>query len=521
MQAMNAVIYARYSSDKQTEQSIEGQLRDCREYAKRENLTVTHEYIDRAMSGRSDDRPDFQRMIADARKKQFQRIIVWKLDRFTRNRYDSAIYKYRLKQCGVRVLSAMENIGEGDESIILEAVLEASAEYYSRDLSKKVKRGMRETAIKGGFLGGKCPVGYKSVNGNIVIDEETAPSVAYAFEQYAEGTPGRKIIAALKGWTFTEKNLHKTLKNAKYTGEYTTCRDADGNGVIMTNYPAIISKELFDRVQARLKAKAHAPATAKAKVEYILQGKAYCGMCGSRLIGDSGTGKSGAKYYYYACGQKKRLHTCKKINEKKDFIEWYVVEQTLDYVLTPGRIDIIAAAVVAEYDKEFNTDAVKDLERRIAKLGKEIKNAVNFLISSGEMSLLKPTEERVAELTAQKEDLEIDLAKLQIASEIRYTVEDIKSWLKQVCSGDIMDMDFRQKIIDVFINSIYLYDDKIVIFYNVRNGKQVSYIDIAEALPDEADETEADGANEQGELNSVRISPPKGHHYAPYTNWRK
>lgn len=134
---MNAVIYARYSSHNQTEQSIEGQLRDCYAYAKRCDLTVVGEYIDRAISGTTDERPDFQRMIADAPKKQFQRILVWKLDRFARSRYDSAIYKHQLKQYGVRVLSVMENVGEGDESILLEALLEASAEYYSLDLKRK------------------------------------------------------------------------------------------------------------------------------------------------------------------------------------------------------------------------------------------------------------------------------------------------------------------------------------------------------------------------------------------------
>lgn len=136
----NAVIYARFSSHAQNEQSIEGQLRICYEYAKREGLSVIEEYIDRALTGRSDDRPDFQRMISDARKKAFQYVIVYKLDRFTRNRYDSAIYKHKLKQCGVKVLSAMENIGDNPESIILEAVLEASAEYYSVDLSKNKAR---------------------------------------------------------------------------------------------------------------------------------------------------------------------------------------------------------------------------------------------------------------------------------------------------------------------------------------------------------------------------------------------
>ena len=173
----NAVIYARYSSHNQTEQSIEGQLRVCHKYAKREGYTVVGEYIDRAISGKTDDRPDFQRMISDSSKKVFQYVIVYKLDRFTRNRYDSAIYKHKLKKNGVKIVSAMENIGDNPESIILEAVLEASAEYYSLELAQKIKRGMRESALKGQFCGGGIPLGYKSAGGRLVLDETKAPFV--------------------------------------------------------------------------------------------------------------------------------------------------------------------------------------------------------------------------------------------------------------------------------------------------------------------------------------------------------
>ena len=173
----NAVIYARYSSHNQTEQSIEGQLRVCHEYAKREGYTIVGEYIDRAISGRTDDRPEFQRMIDDSRKGVFQYVIVYRLDRFTRNRYDSAIYKHKLKKNGVKVLSAMENIGDNPEGVILEAVLEASAEYYSLELSQKVKRGMRESALKGQYCTGTPPLGYKTVDGRLAIDETTAPFV--------------------------------------------------------------------------------------------------------------------------------------------------------------------------------------------------------------------------------------------------------------------------------------------------------------------------------------------------------
>lgn len=142
---MRTVIYARYSEGgKQTEQSIEGQVRECKEYAKAQGLTIVDKYIDRHITGKTDHRPNFQRMIKDSSKHLFDAVLVWKTDRFARNRYDSAIYKNALKKNGVKVLYAKENIPDGPEGIILESMLEGMAEYYSAELSQKIKRGMRK-----------------------------------------------------------------------------------------------------------------------------------------------------------------------------------------------------------------------------------------------------------------------------------------------------------------------------------------------------------------------------------------
>ena len=119
-----AVIYARYSSDNQTEQSIEGQLRVCEEYAKKNNILILGTYIDRAMTGTNDNRPDFQRMIKDSSRKEWNYVICYKLDRFSRNKYETAIHKKTLRDNGVKVLSAMENIPDTPEGIILESLLE-------------------------------------------------------------------------------------------------------------------------------------------------------------------------------------------------------------------------------------------------------------------------------------------------------------------------------------------------------------------------------------------------------------
>ena len=217
------VIYCRYSSDSQTEQSIEGQLRVCNEYAKSNDIVILDTYIDRAMTGTNDNRPDFQRMIKDSAKKSFDVVLVYKFDRFSRNKYETAIHKKTLKDNGVKVISAMEYIPDSPEAIILESMLEGYAEYYSAELSQKVKRGMRETRSKGNFTGGFIIYGYKVENHKVVIDEEKAETVKYIFEQYAIGVYVKDIIKALtskgiynRGKPFARNTVYNILKNEKY-----------------------------------------------------------------------------------------------------------------------------------------------------------------------------------------------------------------------------------------------------------------------------------------------------------------
>ncbi len=361
-----AVIYARYSSHGQQEQSIDGQLRDCYAYAERQGYMVIGEYIDRALTGRNDDRPDFQRMLKDARKKQFKYIIVWKLDRFARNRYDSAINKAELKKYGVRVISATENITDEPEGIMLEGLLESLAEYYSANLSKHVKRGQRESILKGNVPGGVPPYGFKLVNKKLVADEEKAPIIRYIFEQYAKGVSKKQIFDELNakgiknayGKPLTISSLQNNLRNPKYIGKFIFAGEE-----VAGCCEALVSEEVFYAVQKRLDSVKHAPAANKAHEEYLLQGKAFCGYCGTPLVGESGRNRHGNYYYYYACGKKKKFHTCPKKNEKKVFLEWYVVEQTVEYVLTLERIDYIAAQIVAKYDEEFSAKGIKELER--------------------------------------------------------------------------------------------------------------------------------------------------------------
>ena len=482
----NAVIYARYSSHNQTERSIEGQLQDCYEYAERCGLTVIGEYIDRAMTGTNDNRDNFQQMIADAAKKQFQFIIVYKLDRFARNRYDSAIYKNKIKKYGVRVLSAMEQISDTPEGIILESVLEGMAEYYSANLSQNVKRGLRVAIQNKTYTGGIPPYGYKVVDKTVQFDEKTAPIAKWIFEQYAAGVPKVKIIDELNrkgyksktGKQFTINSLQHVLNNKKYIGIH-TFNGEEIDGI----FPALIDQETFDKVQVQIARHKRAPGAGKAHIEYLLQGKAFCGYCGSPMVGDSGTGKSGTRYYYYSCAKyKKHVKECKKKREKKDFIEWYVVEQTLLYVLCPNRIDYIADRIVAAYSKNFSDGNVKSVEKQLSNIDKELDDLIDLGLKARTDAIIQKIDKRVSELELQKQDLSIELSKLKIANKVRLTKEDIVKWLKSFCQGDLFDEEFRRRIIDTFINSIYLFDNKVVIYYNIKDGKQVSYIEMLDEL---------------------------------------
>ena len=295
----DVALYLRFSSEKQKEQSIEGQLRDCISYCKLNRYRIVAIYVDRSKtaSKRVAKRVYFQQMIQDSSRREWEYVVVWKLDRFARNRQDSAIYKSRLRKNGVRVLSATEVISEQPEGIILEAVLEGMAEFYSAELSQKVSRGMRESAIKGMSVGGTLPLGYKVENKKYVIDPVTGPIAQEAFKRYAAGETVAEICArfndlgykTVKGGPFNKNSFHRMFRNERYIGVYKHGDIRHESGMI----PALIDRHTWDEVQARLEKNDLAPAKSKAKEEYMLTGKLFCGHCGSMMVGESGTGRRG------------------------------------------------------------------------------------------------------------------------------------------------------------------------------------------------------------------------------------
>lgn len=473
---MRVVLYMRYSSDRQTEQSIEGQNRVCRAFCEQEGYEIVDTYIDRATSAfrHTDKRTEFQRMIRDSEKQLWEGVVVYKLDRFARNRYDSATYKARLKKNGVRVISATENISDNPEGVILEAVLEGMAEFYSKELSQKITRGMFESANKCNSIGGHIPLGYKVEDKKLVIDEAEAAIVREAFELYANGATVTEICTIFnsKGYRtaknaeFNKNSFRSMFKNERYIGIY-KYKDMRVEGGI----PAIIDKDIFDIVQKRLGKNAKAPSRGKAKVNYLLSQKLFCGHCGTIMVGESGTSCNGNVYNYYTCAKRKKQHNCDKKPLKKDFIERVVVEDALK-LLTPETIDELAEIAVRESIREAEENSIiPSLREQLDEIEKSINNLIKMVEKGVESDSLA---ERLKELEKEKRAVE----KRIITAQDDYVVlekDHIVWWLSKFCEGDIEDEDFRRHIIDLLVNSVTVWDEpdgwyKITSVYNLTSS---------------------------------------------------
>jgi hypothetical protein len=408
-------------------------------------------------------------------------VIVWKLDRFSRDRYDSAHYKRILRKNGVKVVSAKENISDGPEGIILESMLEGYAEYYSAELSEKIHRGQKDNALKGKNNGGGIPIGYLlGDEQKLVIDPLTAPIVLEIFKRYADGETVRSIVEDLnsrglqtkRNKPFSMNSFNALLKNRKYIGEY-QYQDV----VIPGGVPAIVPEELFYRVQERMEKNKRAPARSKAEDEFLLTTKLFCGKCERMMVGESGTSHTGKSHYYYKCGNAKRNKGCKKKAVKKDWIERIAVIWTVNRVLRDDEINRIATDLVSLQDLEDLT--LPALRRQLEETEKGIENMLNA-IQQG--VLTSSTKSRLEELERQKTELDINILQTQLQRP-RYTKEVVVDWISQFKYGDVNSRDYQMQIIDTFINSIYLFDDKIVFTYNFKGGTEtISLADIEAVL---------------------------------------
>ena len=465
---MNIVIYARFSSHSQTEQSIEGQLRVCYEYAKANGHIVIGEYIDRAQSGTSDNRSDFQRMIEDSERHAFQGVLVYQLDRFARNRYDSAINKAKLKKNGVRVLSAKENITDDASGVLIEGVLESMAEYYSVELSQKIKRGMEINAKKCLANGSNPGLGYRvNKDRTFSIDEEEAQIVREIFERYASGEVVADIIRDLnarqfktsRGKEFNKNSINRILHNRRYIGYYIYKGEETPGGM-----PRIIDDALFNRVQSILEANKKAPGRTKGRMEYLLTTKLFCGHCKEPMTGYGGTSKTGARYHYYKCnGSKKKL--CSKLPVPKEEIEEIVINACM-YLFTEERIKFIADAIYKACLEDGDLLSIKRIQETIDETDKAIENLWNALEQGQSVQRIT---ERINKREAEKKELEKQLA-IEKRKKIGFDYDQILAYLDYIKSLSCTSLVKRKALVTIFVNRIYLYDEYFTLILNGGNS---------------------------------------------------
>lgn len=391
----NAVIYARYSSTNQTENSIEAQVAAATEYAKNHKYNIVKTYADRAKTGTNDNRESFQQMLSDTDKKFFTVIIVWKVDRFGRNREEIALNKYRCKKNGVRVEYVAENITSGPEGIILESVLEGFAEYYSRQLSQNTRRGLKNVVLKGEYSGGRPPLGYKIVNKHYVIEPEGAKKIKQVFKMFTTGYSYAEIARTLD---LKEYNIRWYLTNELYySGELVR-----GDVRVANVFEPIIDEETFKLANIMLgnHVKYRKP------LDYLLSGKIYCSECGKRFVGFSCSSKYNKKYAYYRCKCKCSGHS---VNVKVLPIEEDVLTKAKNILLSDDAIESLTSAVYEKLKqrvkilngtdksdvlkrKQNIIDAIEkgiisldDASDRLSKLNEELSKTAIPLISKDEV----------------------------------------------------------------------------------------------------------------------------------------
>lgn len=497
MSAIRAVAYARYSSDNQREESITAQLRAIDEHCKKKGYVLVKAYTDEAKSATTDNRASFQQMILESELDLFDVVLVHKLDRFARNRYDSAFYKRKLKLNKVSVESILEQLDDSPESIILESVLEGMAEYYSKNLAREVRKGLEENANRAMHNGGRPLYGLK-VNPETKkyeIDETRCKAVQMYFEGVVSGIPlaeiARRINAA--GFrTYTGKEFKITsfdtwAYNRKYKGDYawdvSTKKDEAGkrNGhkrrpleqqtVIIGAIPAIISTELWERVNILMKLRANNSEKAKlrAKRVYLLSGKVFCGNpeCGKLYAGESYISR-GRDYAYYKCSGK-----CGNKNVDKTLLEEAVSEQLDSFCFTDEAMKSIATRVSELYrERRSNVeDEIEPIRKAIQTLDGKLNNWIDA-IGDGllDKNILAG---KIKEANEKKVFLESQLLQAQIIKSNNGIDEKviISVLEKQKHLLFSSSLEEKKQVVQEFVDSVYVLhkdDGEIDIELNVR-----------------------------------------------------
>lgn len=465
-----AVIYARYSSHSQRDVSIDQQVKAITEYAAQRKLTVVQVYADRAISGTTDNRPEFKRMIEDAKAEAWQYVIVYSLDRFSRDRFDAITYKQILKSHGIRVLSAMENISEEPTGVILESVLEGLAQYYSMELSQKIRRGLNDNASKC-MVAASIPFGYmKGPDNKYAINPETAPIVKEIFSRVLKGENYIDIARDLnergirtKSKSEWNRSSFKFLTNERYMGIYIY-----GDVRIEGGMPAIVDPDTFYAVQAEVERRQNPKGAIvkrrRTNTVYLLTGKAYCDCCKSPLVGKSGTGRHGGFYTYYACkNMLEKNCNLKRVPQEK--LEWFVAGVLKKFAMDPELVDLMVDISMKAQEERNNSSEMTLLRNEL----KQVESSINNITKAIEMGTISQTLlDRLAELEKRRDTLKAQIATNEHRDKLDHlSREEMVAIFQLVQEGEIENKEFQELMFRLLLNSVYVGKEtiKIVLKY--------------------------------------------------------
>lgn len=500
---LDAVIYARFSSHRQKEESIEQQVAECKEFAATNGYNITEIYADRAVTGKTDRRASFQRMMRDAERRKFSTVIAYKSNRIGRNMLQALGNEDKLAGFGVKVLYAKEEFGDTAAGRFALRTMMNVNQFYSENMAEDIRRGLIDNAMKCKVNNGSMPIGYKKgEDGRYAIDAPRAAVVREIFERFYHGDSfvdiandlnGRGIKTSL-GNRWGKNSFHSLLKNEAYIGiyKYAEVRIEDG-------MPQIIEKELFYKVQEKLKTKPNPQGRHRESGEYLLTGKLFCGYCKSFMVGVSGTGKLGKLHYYYICKNKRDDKSCKKKNVRRDEIERLVTEDVKSYVLKDDVMEWIADEYI-KFQARLRTESqlcAEELELA------DVRKAIRNIMTAIEQGIITDTtKDRLLELESQKKRLEtsILIGNQELPT---FTKEQVLFWLESFKDGNVEDKNYQKKVINAFVESVYLYDDEIKILFGYTGDKR----SISHKLKADVD---IDAVSEIAECSfNLPSSPPK------------
>ena len=498
----------------------------CQEYAEAHGYKIIKTYADKHKTGTNDDREEFRQMIKDSEKGLFDAVLVWKNDRFGRNMEDMVLNEMRIKRNGVSLISCTEPVADGPLGGMQKAMLMGMAEFYSATNAENVRRGLMESAHKCQITSGAIPFGYiAGEDKRFHTDPVAAAAVLEIFQRYDGGELlfhimddlNSRGIKTFRGKPLARSTMYSILRNERYTGVYIYADIRVEGGM-----PQIVPKDLFERVQIKMEKNKHAPARAKAAEPFILTTKCFCGLCGASMAGESGTSKTGARHYYYGCVHRKNIRdkstACKKKPIRKDVLENLVIDTTLDVILRESTIKSIAADLVAWQQAQKDTMILDGLRSR----RKQCEKAIDNLVAALETGAVSPTiAAKIKDREDELENIKLAIAEQELVQE-KFDEKQILYYLFNITKGDRSDIRYAQSLVDTFINSVYVYDDKVVICYNFTgDGSKITIEDIEKAML-EAEEKEnrqiTQKAPGQGdfsvESNDSKCSPNDGlvHH---------